>query len=120
MKLLLVLDYIFSNPFFIILHFSTGLEPKAEIEVSTVDLEGPLTTTLVTQPDYLLLFSNAFVILFTIYIVKQRLGDSILQRVREYMDYARQVWRTGEFYEQVGVHDNEDGGFGWLIRPVTD
>ncbi|PIK49339.1 hypothetical protein BSL78_13798 [Apostichopus japonicus] len=90
---------------------NTGLEPKAEIEVSTVDLEGPLTTTLVTQPDYLLLFSNAFVILFTIYIVKQRLGDSILQRVREYMDYARQVWRRASFMNS-GVHDNEDGGFG--------
>lgn len=87
---------------------NTGLEADPDIQVSAEDLEGPLSSTLVQHPDYLLWFSNTFVIFFAIYILKQRLGDSILQRVREYLDYARQVWRTGELYEQVGVHDNED------------
>ncbi|XP_038061026.1 uncharacterized protein LOC119731825 [Patiria miniata] len=88
----------------------TGLEPNTSIQVSEVDTLGPLPSVATEETDYALWLSWLLLISVAVWFLEQRLGSAIKDRVRTFVVYARQVWRTGELYDQVGVlvHEHHD------------
>ncbi|XP_033643772.1 uncharacterized protein LOC117303647 [Asterias rubens] len=88
----------------------TGLEPNSSITVNEADAIGPLPSIPTEETDYALWFSWLFLAAVAGWFLKQHLGSFVMDRVRMFLVYARQVWRTGEFYDQVGVmaHEHRD------------
>ncbi|XP_041486054.1 uncharacterized protein LOC121432260 [Lytechinus variegatus] len=88
-------------------HNLTGLPVNNSVQVSEEDQEGPVPTTAVIGPDYFLWFSNTFLFLCGLGLLQQKVGAAVRAKITAIQDYIIQVWRTGEFYEQVGIADND-------------
>lgn len=99
MPLTLLFKLIFSNP---------GLPVNKSVTVLEEDHEGPVPTTAVIGPDYFLWFSNTFLFLCALRLLQQKVGAAVRAKITAIQDYVVQVWRTGEFYEQVGIADNDE------------
>ncbi|XP_022110789.1 uncharacterized protein LOC110990193 [Acanthaster planci] len=88
----------------------TGLEPNSSVQVSEEDYLGPVPSVATEESDYALWLSWLFLITVLLWFLQQQVGSIIMDRIRVFAIYARQVWRTGELYDQVGVlvHEHHD------------
>ncbi|XP_071496655.1 uncharacterized protein [Diadema antillarum] len=89
------------------IHNLTGLQANKSILVSDEDHEGPISSVAIIGPDCFLWFSNVFLVLCGLGFLQQKVGAAVRARLAAAHEYLAQVWRTGEFYEQVGIADNE-------------
>ncbi|XP_789080.1 uncharacterized protein LOC584108 [Strongylocentrotus purpuratus] len=89
-------------------HNLTGLPVNKSVTVLEGDHEGPVPTTAVIGPDYFLWFSNTFLFLCALRLLQQKVGAAVRAKITAIQEYVVQVWRTGEFYEQVGIADNDE------------
>ena len=77
------------------------------MNVTDIDYDGPVPSILSEEPDYALWFSGIFLLGWCLWILKVQYGTVIATRIEGAMNYMRHIWRTGEFYEQVGMLDHE-------------
>ena len=78
------------------------------MNVSDIDYIGPVPSVLSAEPDYALWFSGIFLYFWVMWLLKVQYGTVIATKVDGVVNYVRHIWRTGEFYEQVGDHEHVD------------